>query len=306
MVIPAYNAAAFIEQTLDSVREQDFRDYELVVVDDGSQDDTHAIVSRYLARHALTGRCVRQENRGIAGARNVGMRESRGTYVALLDHDDLWYPSKLRVVMEVLHRDPACDLVCHNEHIVRAGTIVRTSRNGPLVSRMYERLLFQGNALSPSATVFRREVALALGGFREAKQFDTAEDYDFWMRFSRVGRLVFVDQVLGAYQLVERRASRKIHYHYSNMEHVVRDHFATSFGTRARLWDRIRLARRLATLYRAAAGELMGYDESPEIQRTYIRRMMGTFPVDPKNLARAGQWLFRQFFPRTSTTARAA
>lgn len=300
VVIPAYNAALFIEKTLDSVQAQDCRDYELVVVDDGSQDDTQEIVRRYLVHHGLRGRCIRQENRGIAGARNAGMRESCGVYIALLDHDDLWYPSKLRVVMEAFLRHPDRDMICHNENIVREGVVLRASCNGPLVPRMYERLLFEGNALSPSATVFRRNLALSFGGFREDKQFDTAEDYDFWMRFSRVGRLLFLDQVLGEYQLVERRASRRIHYHYSNLENVVRDHFAAYFGSSAGLVARLRVARRLAALYRAAAGELMNYGEFPELQRSYVMRMLRTFPFEPKNIARAVLWFATQRLPKTS------
>ena len=86
VVIPAYNAADFIEATLDTVRAQTFRDYEVVVTDDGSADATQAVVEGYLRRHALRGRCIRQENKKIAAARNTAMRASRGDFIAFLDH----------------------------------------------------------------------------------------------------------------------------------------------------------------------------------------------------------------------------
>jgi len=290
VVIPAYNAAPFIEKTLDSVRAQTYRDYEIVVVDDGSSDGTHSAVEDYLRRHSMPGRCVRQENKKIAGARNTGMRAARGTHIALLDHDDLWYPEKLSIVMAVFGRRPDTDLVCHGENVSRDGAIVHVRRYGPWTPRMYERLLFGGNDLSPSASVFKREKALAIGGFRENPEFNTVEDYDFWMRLSRVAVFHFIDAILGEYQLVERAASRRIEYHHGNLESLLRDHFASLLGKTPPLWARIRMRRRLSAVYRSALGEFMAHREGPEKQRDYALRMLRTFPFDPKNLAKAALW----------------
>lgn len=298
VVIPAFNAATFIHRTLESIRTQRFQEYEIVVVDDGSSDETANVVDRFLNRHGLEGRCLRQSNRGIAGARNAGIREARTKYIALLDHDDLWYPNKLRAVMAVFASHPGVDLVCHNEYIAENGSVVRVPRNGPLTPNMYERLLFDGNALSPSATTFKKEVALSLGGFREDPRFDTAEDYDFWLRLSRRGTLYFLDEVLGEYQVVERAASRRIVYHYTNLEHVVQDHFETSFGVHAGFTKRMRLRRRLSSLYRAAAGQLMAHSESPAQQQEFVMKMLRAFPFDSKNLGRATLWAIRRLRSR--------
>ncbi|MBI5202595.1 MAG: glycosyltransferase family 2 protein [Elusimicrobia bacterium] len=192
VVIPAYNAASFIEKTLDTVRAQTYRDWEVVLVDDGSTDGTADVVEKYLAKHGMPGRCIRQPNGKIAAARNAGMKAARGRYIALLDHDDLWRPEKLETVMAEFEKHPEADLVCHNEDIVKDGTILRTSENGPYCEKMYERLLWVGNALSPSATVFKKEKALAIGGMRENAEFNTVEDYDFWMRLSKVARYQFL------------------------------------------------------------------------------------------------------------------
>lgn len=293
IVIPAFNAAAFIERTLDSIRAQTWREYEIVVVDDGSSDETATVVGSYLSRHGMSGWCMRQQNKGIAGARNAGMRAARSEYIALLDHDDLWYPEKLRTVMAVFDRHPDLDLVCHNENITQAGRLVRVSKNGSLSADMYESLLFSGNRLSPSATVFRRKKALSIGGFREAPGFDTVEDYDFWMRFSRVACFHFIEEVLGEYQLVDRAASRRIEYHHANMENVLQDHFRSYFGERPTFMNRLRIRRRLSLVYRSAATQLIQFNESPAKQREYMAKMLQAYPIEPKNFARFLLWAVR-------------
>lgn len=293
VVIPAYNAAAFIEETLESVRAQTYADYELLVVDDGSSDGTYDVVIRYLQRTRLLGRCVRQENRGIAAARNAGLRAARGAFIALLDHDDLWDPEKLQVVMREFKRHPEVGLICCNERIVDDGRVVRTTRTGPAAARMYERLLFRGNLLAASTSVFRKEPALAIGGFREQPEFNTVEDYDFWMRFSQVATLHFIPDVLGTYQVRSRGASRRIVYHHRNLEHLLRDHFAAYFGNRPGPVASWRIRRRLSTVYRSAAGQLMASGEEPEQQRRYIQQMLQVYPFGWRNLMRALLWRLR-------------
>src|SRR5262245_30132400 len=105
VVIPAYNCARFIGEALDSVFAQDYPELEVVVVDDGSTDDTCAVVEGYGDRVKL----IRQRNAGAAVARNEGMRRASGEYVAFLDSDDLWLPGKLRLQIDHLesHRDVA-------------------------------------------------------------------------------------------------------------------------------------------------------------------------------------------------------
>ncbi|MBI4345759.1 MAG: glycosyltransferase, partial [Elusimicrobia bacterium] len=253
-------------------------------------DGTAEVVERWFAANGVPGRVVRQENKKIAAARNAGMRAANGRFIALLDHDDLWRPEKLSVVMEEFERHPEADLVCHNEDIVKDGVVVRTSRNGPDCKRMYERLLWEGNALSPSASVFKKEKALSIGGMRENPEFNTVEDYDFWMRLSKVARYRFIDRTLGEYQLVERAASRRIEYHHTNLELMLRDHFREAFGDRPSLGAILKMRKRLGLVYRSALGQLMQYRESPELQRAYLGKMLSACPWDPKNIARAMLW----------------
>lgn len=291
VVIPAYNAAPFIEKTLDSVRAQTFCDYEIVVTDDGSSDGTHAVVERYFERHRLAGRCLRQQNKKIAAARNTALRAAEGALIALLDHDDLWYPQKLEKVMAAFDRHPEADLVGHHINVTKNGAIAWTARKGPALPRMYDYLLLVGNALAPSATVFRREKALSIGGFRENPEFNTVEDYDFWMRFSEVARYHFLDEALAEYPLVENSASSRVEYHHANLEALLRDHFARRFGPNPGPLARLAMRRRLAAVYRSAASKSIESGASRQTQARYIAKMLREFPLDPKNLARAALWM---------------
>jgi teichuronic acid biosynthesis glycosyltransferase TuaG len=281
IVIPAWNAAAFIEKTLATVAAQTFKDFEIIVVDDGSSDETKPVVDRFMKDRGLRGRCIRQENKKIAGARNTGIRAAEADLISFLDHDDLWFPDKLARTVTEFDAHPDADVVCHDENIVKEGTLVRVSHNGPLVENMYERLLFEGNALSPSATTVRKAKLLEAGLFREDPEFNTVEDYDLWMRLSRIGRIRFLDEVLGEYQLVESAASNRIVYHNTNLEHLLRDHFKNFPAADPRI------RRRLGVMCRSAA-KLLRAQGDRDGARRYALRAVAEYPWDPKNIAVAG------------------
>src|SRR4051794_13197703 len=107
VVVPTYNQPRLLSETLDGVLAQTFADFEVVVVDDGSTDDTPAVLARYAGRDGRV-RVVRQPNAGIGAARNRGLDEARGRYVAPLDHDDLWMPGKLAAQVAFMQAHPAC------------------------------------------------------------------------------------------------------------------------------------------------------------------------------------------------------
>lgn len=295
VVIPAYNAAGFVARTLDSVRAQTFTACETIVVDDGSTDGTSDVVQTYFARHEMNGRLFRQPNRGMAAARNAGMRAATGAYIALLDSDDLWYPDKLAVVMAEFERHPEAHLICHDENISREGRIVRVSRRRLPRGNLYDALLFGGNLLSPSATIVKRDKALDLGGFDERPEYLTVEDYDFWMRFSRQHQIRFLDRVLGEYVLADHSASRRIVPHHLALEGMLRDHLSAYLRSHSGVAARIRVRRRVAQVYRSAARQLIAYGESARDQQTFIGRMLRTYPLEPRNLAVTLLWIVGTF-----------
>lgn len=287
IVVPAWNAAGFIERTLSTVAAQTFRDFEILVVDDGSSDDTRGVVDRYLKDNSLRGRCIRQENKKIAGARNTGIRAAEAELISFLDHDDLWFPEKLARVVAEFDAHPDADLVCHQENVVKDGVFIRVTRNGPWSADMYEKLLFEGNALSPSAVTVKKSKLLEAGLFREAPEFNTVEDYDLWMRLAKISRMRFLDEILGEYQLVERGASNKIVYHNTNLEHLLLDHFR-SFEHPG-LLVRARMSRRVGAMCRSAARLLMEQGDL-ETAGDYARRALSACPWDWKNWAVISLW----------------
>ncbi len=227
VVIPAYNAAGFITKTLGCLNNQKFRDFEALVINDGSIDNTEAVITEYIARHRhLNLRLVNQENKGIAGARNRGILEAKGCYVAFLDHDDIWYPEKLSRCCEVLKMFPQTTVLCHNE-VLRdiSGKIVRYLKCGPYVKDMFRKLLYGGSCLYTSATVIGRDTLVEVGLFRENPEFSTGEDYDLWLRLSKKHKIYFLPEILGEYVLDTRNASLNFERHYNNQMCVLKTNF---------------------------------------------------------------------------------
>ena len=116
VVVPAFNAGQYLAETLASVTASTFTDYEIVVIDDGSSDNTAAIAERFAPR----ARLIRQSNRGMSASRNTGIESSDSEFIALLDSDDLWHPEKLALQLAALEAKPDCGL-CYSEFTLWGG-----------------------------------------------------------------------------------------------------------------------------------------------------------------------------------------
>jgi len=195
VVIPAYNAARYVAEAVDSVLAQSLPPREVIVVDDGSTDDTEAVVRRFQDRV----RYVRQPNGGSAAARNRGIREARGELIALLDADDVWFPEKLKKQWECLRDHPEAGLVhtnfyyCDENGDERVLGVLGRER----VGRCYE-IMFQDNGINNSTTLIRRECFDRVGLFDES--FKTCQDYDLYLRMSRYYEFAFLDEPLAVYR----------------------------------------------------------------------------------------------------------
>ncbi len=205
IVIPTYNHAHFLRTALDSIRAQTFGDWEAIVVNNFSEDDTIGVVQSYDDSRI---RLVNFANHGIiAASRNHGLSLTQAPFVAFLDSDDFWYPEKLQRCMDKLAQ--GYDLVCHAEVWVGPGERKRTVRYGPAARATYESLLLDGNCISTSAVAVRREWLELAGGFSVQPEFVTAEDYELWLKLARDGaRMGFDDEVLGEYLIHEGNQSR--------------------------------------------------------------------------------------------------
>ena len=180
VVIPTYNCARFIERTIDSALRQTYRDFELIVVDDGSTDDTQAVVARF----GKSVRYVYQTNQGASAARNAAVARAGGEYLAYLDADDLWIPEKLALQVGYLDAHPTCGFV-HSEvsvideqdHVLRSHFNQETGRAVPQ-GRCLRDVLLRSHI--QTLTVMERRTA-----FEKAGGFDLrlpiAQDYWHWI-----------------------------------------------------------------------------------------------------------------------------
>jgi len=297
VVIPAYNAAAFIEETLASLASQTFRDFEVIVVDDGSADDTKGVVDRYLAREGLRGCCIRQPNKRIAAARNTGIHAAQGEWVAFLDHDDMFHPEKLAAVAEAVRAHPEARVITHHIAIKEDGRTLWVKEAHNRGRDVYDSLLFKGNNLAPPTVTAFRSTLLELGGFRENAEFNTVEDYDMWLRLARACRFHVIDRVLADYRQDPRGASRHVERHHTNHETLLRDHFRSLYGDSPPLSARLRIRWRLSEVYRSALSSLLRESGPAALRRRYAWDMIRMFPFSPKNLLRFLQAL-PAFFSR--------
>ncbi len=190
VIIPTYNRASWVGQAVESVLGQTFASRELLVVDDGSADETWAVLSP----HARALRYIRTPHLGVSAARNRGVRESRGQWVAFLDSDDLWMPGKLTRQMDALRRAPEAPLCYTDEIWIRHGRRVNPGRR----HRKYSGWIFEHCVrlciISPSSALVRRDLLDAVGGFDEG--LPACEDYDLWLRITARHPVLFLDEPL--------------------------------------------------------------------------------------------------------------
>jgi glycosyltransferase involved in cell wall biosynthesis len=178
VIIPTYNRAWILKEAVDSVLAQHFQDYELIVVDDGSTDDTGFLLADYGRRLIV----VRQPNLGVSAARNAGIKEARGQYLAFLDSDDLWLPDKLEVQVAYLAQNSDVQ-ICQTEEIwIRNGVQVNPKRRHRKPSGMIFKRSLELCLVSPSAVMMNRRLLSDVGLFDE--NLPACEDYDLWLRIS--------------------------------------------------------------------------------------------------------------------------
>jgi glycosyltransferase involved in cell wall biosynthesis len=200
VVIPTYNRRNYVRESLESVLSQTFPDFEVIVVDDGSTDGTHEVVQPYLSRV----RYIRQENRGAAAARNVGIRNARGIYVAFMDSDDLSAPRHLQILHDFLEQRPDCAMVIgngaylegkfHSRHtVISMERAKRLEEMGVTVKE-----LFDGRVARLQGTMTRKSVLEEIGFLDE--WFRLSYDLDLSLRLIKNHRIGFVNEVVYLYR----------------------------------------------------------------------------------------------------------
>lgn len=187
VIIPTYNRAELLKEAVDSVLAQTFRDFELLVVDDGSTDHTRELL-KGCGDHITY---LFQENQGVSSARNLGIRSSKGAYVALLDSDDLWLPQKLEQQVAIMDQQPDLQL-CHTEEIwIRRGVRVNPRKKHQKHSGYIFPYCLPLCVVSPSSVMIRRGLFEKVGYFDES--LPACEDYDLWLRVTKDYPVHFIE-----------------------------------------------------------------------------------------------------------------
>lgn len=208
VIIPVRNCASYILEAVNSVLLQDFADFELLVIDDGSDDWSYSELEKIDRRI----RVIRTSGLGVSSARNLGMRQATGSLIAFLDADDVWFPGKLTAQIRYFQQRPDVGVVFggflrwHINHdgsfppaealMIDCSSIDQCEQNRS--GWLYSRLLC-GLLVGMNTAVIRREVYEAIGGFNEAMR--QGEDYDFWLKASRIYEMHALDSPVALYRI---------------------------------------------------------------------------------------------------------
>lgn len=241
VIIPTYNCACYIKDAIESVLNQGYKELEVIIIDDGSVDNTKDILKPYVDQGII--KYIFQEPRGVSAARNLGIQHANGELIAFQDADDIWYPNKLLLQLIAFEKYRGAALMFTSyEHLDGNGVILEPFWNkflgrwwesykipgsniayGPI----YKELLVGGNCMHTSSVIVKKEAIVEAGGFDE--RFKTCEDYDLWMRITKKYPVLFVNKVLCGYRVRSEglsgdkmvRESRWAHDHIR----VVEKHF---------------------------------------------------------------------------------
>lgn len=248
IVIPTYNHANFLRDALRSVCDQSFSDWEAVVVNNYSVDETVAVVESFADSRIVLENF--QNNGVIAASRNRGIALARGQYVAFLDSDDVWCPDKL--MRCVPYFDQGADVVCHGLRWI--GEVQRDVYCGPEWRATFDELLDRGTCITTSATMVRKEILESVGCFSEDPAIVTSEDYHLWLKLAKMGAdMRFIREILGEYRVHAGNQSGAVLRHLNSVLCVVNEFLPAATPGDFLVWRRLRRRRGLA-YYSAGRG----------------------------------------------------
>jgi hypothetical protein len=194
LVIPAYNKGRFLAEAIDSVLAQSYSNFEIIVVDDGSTDETKEVAGRYSSVNYFF-----QQNRGVSAARNAGLKQSKGSYVVFLDADDRLLPDALKIGVECLEAHPECAFASGHIRIIDStGSVTSIPEESCVQKDHYRTLLTYNYIWTPAAVVFRSSIVNRMNGYSSA-HFG-AEDWDLYLRIARSFPVHCHNQIVAEYR----------------------------------------------------------------------------------------------------------
>ncbi|MBI4432529.1 MAG: glycosyltransferase [Candidatus Omnitrophica bacterium] len=203
VIIPVYNGEGFISDAIESVMRQEYRAHEIIVVDDGSTDETLSELDAYEGKIIR----MRMRNAGVSAARNAGMRKATGDYVAFLDHDDIWFEARLRRQVDFIRQYPETGFFCcdhilddpsvpdgKRHHFSRLKHLKEMNFDEPLKTNFFELLIKENFVGTASAVVLKKQTIQKVGFFNVRNPI--SQDYDYWLRCALVTSAVVMSEGL--------------------------------------------------------------------------------------------------------------
>lgn len=239
IIIPSYNHAHFLKLSIADVINQTIQDWECIIVDNQSNDNTKEVVESFNDKRL---KIVTINNMGsIAKSRNIGIEMAEGKWLAFLDSDDRWYPRRLEIILRNINACTSVVVFSTDEKVINNMTNKESiNYYGPYESNFYEKLLTFGNRLSTSATIVNKDyIKNNYIKFSENMRYITVEDYDFWMRIAKSGGVFkFISEVCGEYIIHGNNASSKLELHYANLRYML-GHHLDSLGKNSKFLTKI-------------------------------------------------------------------
>lgn len=220
IIIPTFNSAKYIEETLNSVFKQTFKNYEIIIVDDGSEDETVKIVNNLKSEKI---RIIKAEHSGQpAISRNIGIKSAKGFYIAFLDSDDLWHKNKLKEQLKVFSKFQEAVLV-YSMSLTKGVSIFSSAFELlPLpfkAARNFKDLIDKGNSITTSTVLVKRDSASSIGGFDEDPS-NKMEDYALWLDLANKNPIVFIPKIHCYYRIHDNQFSGNFSQKIERLEYL--------------------------------------------------------------------------------------
>ena len=243
IVIPTYNRKNVLDRSISSVIKQSYSNFELLIIDNGSTDDTKSWIHKNFIDKRL--KYFYQDGTGSpAGPRNTGINLAKGKWICFLDSDDIWHQTKLEKISQAIELDGNLDIICHNERLFHESTgfYGKIMKYGPMSINMYKDMLIIGNRLSTSATSVKSSfIKTNKLLFNELKDFSMVEDYDLWLNISRHNaRFKFLKECLGFYTISNINMISNSSLYCENLKNLLKfhtNHIQTFEPNKNKLWD---------------------------------------------------------------------
>ena len=208
VVIPMYNSSKTILSTLNSVKTQTILPFEVLIIDDGSLDESATIVEDFISNNlTLNIHLVKKVNGGVSTARNAGIKLAQGDWIALLDSDDEWLPNKLERQIQVLSENPNIDFLGTNRNGESFSAVLWNKLEH--LTKISAKLLLFKNYFSPPTIIFKKQIFFELGGFDENQRY--AEEGNYFIRIAQRYNCYLLDESLVI------TGGRKAHFGHSGL-----------------------------------------------------------------------------------------